>query len=478
MSMFRFLSVLLLTLVPVAIPPAPASGDDSALEMVKALLTREDAAARAIALERIRHGLGGRAAGPASGGAHQPGDPAATRAIAGLLGGLPPARQVELVAALGERGDPAALPAIMELLESSQDVAVRKAAVLALGSLGGVEPTRVVPLLERSLAAADPEKSAARRALVLLRGSEVSAAVGKGIADRENRFRATLIDVAADRRDRAVLPALLAAAVETDAPVRAAAMRALSKLGGPEQVEGMVAGLLAAAVGGERNDAEKAIVAVCKQNPGHEQAAERFLALFRSAGEQDRKLLLSTLGRIGGPGALAIVDELVASPEPARRDFGLEALTKWPDATVADRLLKLIGETADPKERDVFLSALIRIAPLPDNTLNDAQKLDLLKKAMDLCTRDEDRARILERANAIRTVEVFRFVLPYLDQPALAEPACGSIVELAHHQKLRDAHKEEFVKALDKVIATTKNPEHVERAGRYKEGKTWERKKG
>jgi HEAT repeat protein len=474
MSQLRFLAVIPLALVPMAIVPAPACGDDSALVMVQSLLERDDPAERAIALERIRHGLGG----PAAGGARQAGGPAATRAIAGLLGGLGPVAQAELVAALGARGDAAALPAIMELLESSQDASVRRAAVLALGSLGGVEPNRVVPLLERSLAAGDPEKSAARRALVLLRGSEVSATVVRGIGDRGNRFRATLIDVAADRRDRAALPALLAAAVDADAAVRAAAMRALSKLGGPEQVEGMVAGLLASAVGGERNDAEKAIVAVCKQNRGHEQAAERFLALFRSADEQDRRLLLSTLGRIGGPGALAVVDELVASTEPARRAFGLEALTKWPDATVADRLLRLIDQAADPKERDMFLSALIRIAPLPDNTLNDSQKLDLLKKAMALCTRDEDRARILERANAVRTVEVFRFVLPYLDQPALAEPACRSIVELAHHQKLRDAHKEEFVKALDKVIATTNNPENVERAGRYKEGKTWERKKG
>jgi hypothetical protein len=96
---------------------------------------------------------------------------------------------------------------------------------------------------------------------------------------------------------------------------------------------------------------------------------------------------------------------------------------------------------------------------------------------MPLCQTDAERAKLLERVNAIRTVETFRFVLPYVDQPALAEPACKSVVELAHHRNLRDAHKDEFTKALDKVIATTKNPEFVERANRYKEGKTWERKK-
>ena len=114
---------------------------------------------------------------------------------------------------------------------------------------------------------------------------------------------------------------------------------------------------------------------------------------------------------------------------------------------------------------------------MPDNKLNDGQKLELVKKTMALCTSDAERARLLERANAIRTFETFQFVVPFLDQQALAAPAGKSVVELAHHQKLRDAHKPAFLAALDKVLATTQDPELVERATRYKEGKTWERKR-
>ena len=119
---------------------------------------------------------------------------------------------------------------------------------------------------------------------------------------------------------------------------------------------------------------------------------------------------------------------------------------------------------------------MIRIAPLPTNNLNDGQKLELVKKTMQLCQTDEERARLIERVNAIRTVDAFRLILPYLDQPPLAEPACKSLVELAHHRQLRDANKEEFTKALDHVIATTKNQELIQRATAYKDGKTWERK--
>ena len=188
-----------------------------------------------------------------------------------------------------------------------------------------------------------------------------------------------------------------------------------------------------------------------------------------------RAPLLPALARIGGPAVMAIIDSMLA--DPARRPQGLDALSKWPDATIKDRLLELLGATTDPKEKELLLGTLIRIAPLPDNKLKDAQKLELLEKTMALCEKNDDRAKVLERANAIRTIETFRFVVPYLDDPALAEPACRSVVELAHHQKLRDAHKAEFAKALDKVLGTTKDDELIQRATRYKAGQTWERKK-
>jgi len=239
----------------------------------------------------------------------------------------------------------------------------------------------------------------------------------------------------------------------------------------------MVQGVLKATPGKERDDAERALVTVCTAGRDPDRAAA-FLGLFTAAADADREILISPLGRIGGPGAMAIVNGLINDPNPAKRQFGLKAITRWPDATVSDRLLELLDKATDPAERELLLGALIRIAPLPDNKLNDQQKLDLLQKTMSLCQNDTDRARVLERANAIRTIETFRFVAPYLDNPALAEPACRSVVELAHHQKLRDANKDEFTQALDKVLATTKNAELVERAERYKQGKTWDRKKG
>jgi uncharacterized protein (DUF1778 family) len=466
MRCFSILAVHCLALALFAAAAGPASGAEDVVEMTVELVSRDDADFRAIGLDRIRHAAKGEAA---------------TGKFAALLAKLPAERQIELIGALGDRGDKAAIPAITALLVASQEPAVRAAAVQGLGVLGsGTE----VAVLKRSLAAAEPEKSAARRALTILRGDDAVKQIVEAAEFGEPGLRPVFIDILAERRARSALPALVKTTGDADGAVRSAAMRALGKLGGPDQVAGMVTGLLKAAAGGERDQAERAVVAVCTQNTGKEKSADVFLAAFKAAGDADRDTLLPALGRIGGPAAMAIVDGLINDPDPAKRQFGLKALTRWPDATVAPRLLDLLAKATDQDkdqgqgERDMLLSALIRIAPLPDNKLNDKQKLELLAKTMQLCQKDEDRARVLERANAIRTVETFRFVLPYLDNPALAEPACKSVVELAHHQKLRDGNKDEFMKALDKVISTTKNAELVERASRYKEGKTWERKKG
>lgn len=442
---------------PTSTPAAEAPRD--AVEMTLDLLGRDDAGFRSIGLDRVRHGLQGSDA---------------TRQVAALLTKVPPARQIELVAALADRGDAAALPAVLALHMGSQDATVRAAAIDCIGGLGA---GREVAVLKQALAAADPEKAAARRALTKLRGTDVTTALVDAAKAGEPALRPVFIDILADRRASAALPDLVAAAVDADAAVRSSAMRALAQMGGPEQVPGMVRGLLKAVAGGERDAAERAVVTVCTKAAGKDRATALFLEQFKAADDSAREALLPALGRVGGGEALAVVDGLVADADAAKRKLGLTALTRWPDATVAPRILDLLGKASDAGERELLLGSLIRIAPLPDNKLDDKQKLDLLGKTMTLCQRDEDRSRVLERANAIRTVETLRFVVPYLDNPKLAEPACLSVVELAHHRNLRDSHKEEFTKALDKVIATTKNAELTERAERYKQGQTWERKK-
>jgi hypothetical protein len=93
----------------------------------------------------------------------------------------------------------------------------------------------------------------------------------------------------------------------------------------------------------------------------------------------------------------------------------------------------------------------------------------MLKQAIELAQRDEERALVLERASAVRSVETLRFLLPYLDT-ALAQPAAKSIVELARHKELREPNRQEFAAALRTVIKISTDPTTVEKARRHLQG--------
>jgi len=444
-------------LVPQVLDAAEAASASTrqAAERVVSLLGSDDTDLHAVALDVIRHGLKGEWV---------------TRLVADLLPSLPPPRQATLLLALADRGDAAALPAA-KVAAAASNADVRAAAVQLIGRLGG--PAEVAVLVN-SLSAKGNERDAARRGLVEIAGPDAAAAIRAAAATGSAATRADVIDALAERRDRTALPVLVQAAVDDDASVREAAMRTLARFGGPNEIPTMVQSLLRAS-GDEQRAAELAIAAVCTAAQNADRSTDVLIDRYQAADAQSRAKLLAALARVGGPKVMGIVDAML--DDPAQRPQGLDALSKWPDATVKDRLLDLVGTATDPREKDLLLGTLIRIAPLPDNKLNDRDKLDLLVKTMALCERTEDKARILERANAIRTMETFRFVVPYLNDPALAEPACRSVVELAHHQKLRDANKDEFTRALDKVLAATKNEELIERATRYKAGQTWDRRK-
>ena len=62
-----------------------------------------------------------------------------------------------------------------------------------------------------------------------------------------------------------------------------------------------------------------------------------------------------------------------------------------------------------------------------------------------------------QRAASVRTLATVDWVAGYLDDPELAQTACKTIVELAHHRFLRQPNKAHFEPILRKVEATAKD---------------------
>jgi hypothetical protein len=170
------------------------------------------------------------------------------------------------------------------------------------------------------------------------------------------------------------------------------------------------------------------------------------------------------------------VADIATGSDVSRRAFGIDALSKWPDASPADTLLKIANDTKDDAERRQAFAAFVKVCANRDNR-NDKQRLERMKQAMKEARNLEEKTAVINRTRTAYDVESMRFVRPFLDEPELSQIACETIVELAHHRNVRNPHKEEFDVVLDKVIALAKNEEWIERAKRYKRGETWERQK-
>ncbi|MFW6171400.1 MAG: HEAT repeat domain-containing protein [Planctomycetota bacterium] len=435
--------------------PGQQEGDPELVQFVIQLLGESDQDMRALGLEQIRTQAGGEGL---------------TKQFAAHLPNVRPAVQVELIRALTDRGDPAARAPIIVLLMSSEQQPVRAEAIRALGFLG--EPEDAPLLLQSLKRGTEAEKSQARESLIRLPGEAISRATVGAMRQADPSFRVALMEILVARRAADHAADLVPRAVDENPQVRAAAMKGLSELAGAEQIPGMARGVLAAEKGRERDAAEKALMRACHRIGEDDEPAKPLLAAMDDLSEPDRIVLLSALGRVGGTAALKVLKVALAAPSESRHQAALRALCNWPDASVAPQLIELARSEPRRGNRIAALRALIRVAPVPDGR-SHMEKLELLRRAMTMCVRDEERKLVLRRAGAVRLPETLQFLVPYLDQPTFTQHACQSIVELAHHRSLREPNEAAFHEALEKVKQVSTDPVVVERADRYQKDQTW-----
>ncbi len=450
------LSVMCLALAGPAFVWADAT--DDLVQQIVRLLGNPDREFRAAGLEAVRNS--------AKGAAH-------TQTFAAQLPKLDTSSQAALITALGDRGDVAARPAVIEQL-TNKDEEVRVSALAALSSFG--DPSDVPTLIKALSSNSGTEQQEARGALIRMRSATVAKRIAAESKSAAPPVRGKLIEILAARRAAGELPTIIAATTDDDGGVRTAAMNALGQIGKPDQLAAMLPGVLKAARGGERDNAERNVTEVCKRIDNEDQRGTLIIEALKKVDPADRDELLPLVGRVGGRKLIDFVGDIASEQDPTRRKFGINALSNWPDASVADKLLEIANKTTDAAERNQAFQGYVKIAATRDNR-NDKQRLERMMQAMKAARTPDERLLVINRTRTAYAVESVRFVLPYLEQPEFAQLTCETIVEIAHHREVRDPNKAEFDKVLDKVIATTKDPVVVDRAQRYKRGETWERPK-
>ena len=274
-------------------------------------------------------------------------------------------------------------------------------------------------------------------------------------------------EILSKRYCKKALPVILGFAKKNDFPNRQALLEWLegNKLADKENIGDFLEVTLMITDRQTRDRAEQSIARICNGD------AKPVIEKMNSSNEIE---ILTLLGRIGGKDALDAVNKMIESKDTNVHNAAVRALCNWPNATVSKELLAL-AENKDEAapNRVAALRAYVRVITLPDNQIgiriNGRQKLEMLKNAMTIATRNEEKALALDRLASVRENATVEYALGFVDDSALSAAAFRTILEIAHQDYMRKGNPELFTKALDTVIEKSKDRAQVERAKRYLE---------
>jgi len=293
----------------------------------------------------------------------------ATGTLVAQLSVAKPAVQIELARALGERGDPAVIPKLLEVAQQSDSSG--KAALAALGQLA--DERHISPLLQIVLRnegsrgeAIEALRSALERSHA--RGHEVDVTLlVQALKTPEPDTKAALLPVCSTVIAPELRSALRGALADSNSNVRAAASRALCETRDPELLPDLVELAHSAPEEHFRVLATAACVRLTTQEdavklPNSARIIPFRTLLARSPTLEQKRMLLAGLAELPDPEALVLTEPLLEQPD-VQVEAALATIKiagTLPQASVQSfaALKKVLAQTKDANTREAAAAAL------------------------------------------------------------------------------------------------------------------------
>jgi HEAT repeat protein len=369
-----------------------------------------------------------------------------TDALVAELGRAPADRQALLILALADRGDAAALPAVLQTAKSGLPQP-RLAAIRVLARLGNAA---CVPVLWELAKETDADVSeAALTVLADLPGKEVDDDLAARLPKAEGKDRQILIQLAGRRRIEGAAAALLKAADDPDAQVRSAALTALGATIEPGDLALLIGRVANPQKAEDAEAAETALRTACIRMADREACAAKLVAAVGPAPVAVKCKFLEILGAMGGPTALEALGAAAKTADPQLQDAASRLLGAWMTADAAPVLLDVAKSAADAKYKTRALRGYLRIAR--QLKLPVAQQLAMCREATAICQREEEKKLVLEILQRHPSAESLSLVLPFLAQADVKQEAGAAAVAIA--EKLVRQNPAAVAKAMQEVLA-------------------------
>ena len=413
--------------------------DDDVVDMIVDLIKGSDNDMRMLALQQIRESV--------------PGEDATQRFVE-LLPTLSTDLQVQLIDALGERGDAVARPAILNMLNSETE-AIRDVAARALP--GVARPTDISVLAKMAATGSDPVKEAARQSLRLLRGNAMNTAMTEALNVVDAKTRIELMGALVDRKVPEAIPMMLKSVDHSDLSVRLAVLDALRAMANDTHTAIIVKRLKSTQDRKEHRQASLALLATCRR--GKLRTADAVIAGLRGADTATSITLMRALLEAGGPKSLDAIVARLKDKDKAVNSEAVRVLTSWPDRAATPHLKMLARDVKNLRNHILAIRGLVRLAsPGKDRPAEFAT----LNETMKLATRKEEKVLVLGALGTVPTLQSLTLVASFLNQPELAEDAGLSAVLIA--EKISPDKKAQVRTVMQKVVRTVKSEKTRDRA--------------
>jgi HEAT repeat protein/uncharacterized cupin superfamily protein len=369
-----------------------------------------------------------------------------TTKFAARLPDLPPADQVLLIAALAERADPAARPAVSALLASSHP-AVRWAATDALAQLGDASN---VPGLCRLLVAAQTPPETRRVEMILSRlpgGETVDRALMVRLRDRMAGPKAPILAALVRRGNRAAMPTFMAEAGSGDVAMARLAFQGLDRLAVADDLPAILGALGGLQAPEAQADAEASVARALQRLVSSARRSELLrAALDQAVTPKARCAFVRLLPVAGDKAALTAVEAALGNPET--REAALDALADWPNCTVWDTLLGRYRAAPTEGEAVRVWRGLVRLAG-EDNAQPTTEAIDRYGQLLTAARSDADRKAVLGVLGDCHDVRALRLAIDQLGNAGVQAEAAAAVRAIAEAVRARESQAAQA--ALDRL---------------------------
>lgn len=375
--------------------------------------------------------------------------PEATKAVAQELRRAVPQRQPLILLALADRSDPAAMPTIVDCARNGSQQ-LRLTAVGVLEKQGNVSN---VPLLLECATGADADIAAAAKAsLVRLYGSEIDRAIEQQLPQSKGKLRQALIEVASKRGIETAVPEFAKTANDSDEAVRNASLQAIGALGGAEQIPGLIGLLRQTSAAKDQSPVEQALLGICSRLGSA--CAPEVQALATEGSAPLKIIAVHALASAGGPEALATLQKTTHDSDSSVQDEAVRTLSSWPntwpeDDAIAKALLNVASESPNPTHKVLATRGYLQFLQ-GDKKLSQQDKVSMLKEALPVMQRAEEKRSAIAFAQKIQTPDSLKLLASLTSDSAVAQDACAALLDLAGKPR-RGLSKEDRQQALQVV---------------------------